>query len=152
MMNRNMLIVVRFGRRRFAAHVTRVRPQAAVHPHVIFQIIRPMERLPAHGTRERLLVLVLLDVPLTVVLTDKFGAAIIARVRPDALVRVHVRHEIRLTDERPLALIALEGLVGTRLVRPPVQLQVPLGRELALAYRARKRAVPAVAFYVRVQG
>lgn len=33
----------------------------------------------------------LLDVPLTVVFADELRAAVVARVWPDALVRVHVR-------------------------------------------------------------
>lgn len=86
-----------------------------------------------YRTRVLLILHVLLDVPLAIVLANELRAAVVARVWPDALVRVKVRDVVGLADERRPALVALERLGGARCMRPPVQLEVPLGREVLVA-------------------
>lgn len=81
MMNLNVFIVIRLGGGRFAANMTGIRSIAAMHPHVILQIVRTMKRLPAHVATVRFFVFVLFDVSLTVVLANKLRPAIVARVR-----------------------------------------------------------------------
>lgn len=151
MMNTHVLIVIRLGRGRLPAYVTRERPNTAMHPHVVLQVVRPMELLIAHGTRVRLRFLVLLHVPLTIVLPDELCTAIITRVRSNALVCVHVRYVVALPYERPFALIALERLRSASSVRPLVQLQVPLGRKVLVADGTGERPLAGVALNVHIQ-
>lgn len=151
MMNLNVFIVIRLGGGRFAANMTRIRPIAAMHPHVILQIVRTMKRLTAHVAVVRFFVFVLFDVSLTVVLADKLRPAIVARVRAQAFMRVHVRHVIALPDKGGLAHFALERFLAASCVRPLVQFQVPLGRKFLVANRTTKRFLLAVSAKVSVQ-
>ena len=111
-----------------------------------------MERLAAHVAIVHFIVFVLFDVSLTVVLSYELRAAIVARVRPHALVRVHVRRVVVFSDERALAQFALERLLGSGRMSPLVQFQVPFRGELLVAYRARVRLLVRVGFKVGLEG
>lgn len=147
----HVLVVIRLRRGSFTADVAGVRPESAVDAHVIFQVVGPVEGLAAHLTTEHLLVLVLFHVSLAVVLSDELRPTVVTSVRSDALVRVHVGRVVALSDERPLALVALERLRDSRGVRPLVQLQVPLGGEVFVADETRVRPLAAVVAYVHLQ-
>lgn len=109
-MNLHVLVMIRFRGRGLAANVARERPESAVDPHVVLQIIGPVKRLSAHVAIEHFRVLVLFDMPLTVIFADELRPAIIARVRSHAFVGIHMRYVIGFSNEGPLALIALERL------------------------------------------
>lgn len=149
----NMFIVIGFVTRRLPADVTGEGSRAAVHLHMLREVITPMERLTAFGhlTNELLRHLVFADVPLTVVLPDELAAAVVAGVGADRLVRVHVRDVLGVPNERALAEGTLEGLSGPAHVGPAMQFQVPLGRERLVADDARVGPLAAVREQVRAQ-
>lgn len=120
MMNLNVFVVIRLGGGRFSANMARIRPIAAVHSHMILQIVRTMKRLTAHVTAVRFFVFVLFDVALTVVFADKLRPAIVARVRAQTLMRVHMGHVIAFPNESRFTHFALERFLATGCVRPPV--------------------------------
>lgn len=131
--------------------MTSERPHPAVHPHVILKIIRPVELLVAHRAAEGFDVLVLFDVTLTVVLTYEPCPAIVASVRLDVLVGVHVRGVVSLSDESRVALVALERFGHTGCVGPFVELQVPSRAEFFVADKAGERFGTCVGTHVEVQ-
>lgn len=92
-----------------------------------------------------------LDVPLTVVLPDELRATVVARIRPDTFVCVHVWNVVGLADERTAALFTLERLGGAGCVRPLVQLQVPLGGKVLVTDEAGERTQALVRAQVDVQ-
>lgn len=151
MMYLHVLIMIRLSRGSLPTNMAGIRPQATMYAHMIFEIIGPMKRFPADLTTEHFLVLVLFDMSLAVVLSDELSPAVIASVGPDALMRVHVSDVVGLPDEGALALVALEGLGHPRRVRPLVQLQVPLGREVLIADQASVGSLAAVVTYVDFQ-
>lgn len=148
-----VLVVIRLVARCLPADVTSERTDPAVDLHVLGQIVAPMERLTAllDLADELLGRLVLPDVPLAVVLPDELAAAVVTCVGPHRLVRIHVRHVLRLPDERALAQMALEGFRGPVHVGPPVQLQVPLSGERLVADDAREGPLAGVRLHMRAQ-
>lgn len=72
-------------------------------------------------------------VSLAVVLAYELGAAVIARVRFDRFVGVHVGYVVRFADKGAFALITLEGFIRPSCVYPFVQLEIPLGGEVFVA-------------------
>lgn len=83
-----------------------------MHLHMLRQVVTPVERLPTLGdvTHKLFGHLVFPDVPLTVVLSYKLTAAVVAGVRPDGFVRVHVRYVLSMSDEGSLAEGTFVGL------------------------------------------
>lgn len=77
------------------------------------------------------------NMPLTIVFPNKLTAAVVARVWPEGLVRVHVSYVLRVAYEGAFAEMALEGLSRAAHVGPSVQFQVPLRRERLVADYAR---------------
>lgn len=148
-----MLIMVRFVARRFAADVTGERPRAAMDLHMFGEVVASVERLTALRDFADVFFchLMLANVPLTVVFPDELAAAVVAGVRADRLVGVHVRDVLGLADEGALAERALEGLGGAGHVRPAVQLEVPLGGEGLVADDAQVGPLAAVREQVRAE-
>lgn len=153
-MDFDVFVVIGFGAGRLAANVARVRPDPRVHFQMLREVVTSVKGLSAigHLARVHLLVLVLFHVPQAVVLSDELASAVVARVRSDGLVRVHVRGVIRLPDESALTELAFERLAGAVGVRPLVQLQIPLGGEVFVTDDARVRFVPRVSLHVRFDG
>lgn len=149
----DVLVVVGLVAGRLAADGAGEGARAAVHLHVLGQVVGAVERLAAlrHLAHVLLGRLVLAHVALAVVLADELAAAVVARVRPDRLVRVHVRDVLRLPDEGALAQIALERLGRPGHVRPAVQLEVPLGGEGLVADDTHEGPLAAVGLQVRPQ-
>lgn len=88
----HVLVVVGLVAGRLAADVAGEGPRAAVHLHVLGQVVAAVEGLAALGHLAHVLLghLVLAHVSLAVVLADELAAAVVARVGPHRLVRVHV--------------------------------------------------------------
>lgn len=146
-----VFIMIALCRARLAANVASVRSDPTMNTHVIFEIIRSVEVFAAHVATESLSLFVLPDVPLAIVFPDKLGPAMVAGVRFDGLVRVHVGGVVGLADESPAAHVALERFVCPGRVRPFVQFQVPLGRKVFVANEAGERPVSAVIANVNLQ-
>jgi hypothetical protein len=136
-----MFVVIRLSARSLAADVARERPDARMHFQMFGQIVASVEALSAvgHLTHELLLGLVLPHVSLAIVLPYELASAVVARVRPDGLVGVHVRCVIRLAYEGTLAQVTFERFTRSVCVRPRVQFQIPLCGEILVAYDARVR-------------
>lgn len=137
MVDLDVLVVVRFGRRRLTANVARERTLARVYPLVLRQVVLPVELAVADFARVVFLRFVLARVPDPVVLPDELAPAVIARVRPDRLVSIHVGNVVGLADKPGRAQITLERFERRVGVRPLVLLQVPVGAEQLIAYGAR---------------
>lgn len=88
----DMLVVVGFCAGRLAAYVAGERPHARMDRQMLSQVITPVECFTTirHFAYVFLFVFVLLHVPLAVVLPDELASAVIARVRSDGFVSVHV--------------------------------------------------------------
>lgn len=125
-----------------------------MHAHMLRQIITPVERFTAvrHLANVLLIVLMLLDVPLAVILAYELAAAVVARVRTNRLVRVHVRYVIRVADEGSFAERAFERLAGSIGMRPPVKFQIPLGGEVFIADDAGVRFAAGVRSEMHIDG
>lgn len=128
----HMLIMIRFCTRRFATNVARVRPNARMDFHMVFQVVAAMEGAIAarDGARELLRPAVLLLMAQTIVLSNELLAAYVAYKGLQVLMGVQVGRVVGLAEKRALTLIALEWHGVARLVRPLVQLHVPFGRKL----------------------
>lgn len=109
--------------------MARVRSRSRVYPQMFLQIVRPMESLLADLARVRLVLLMFLHVPQTVILPDKLRSTIVASVRSNIPVRVHVSSVVAVSVKRRAALVALERFGAPRSVGPLMQLQIPLGAE-----------------------
>ena len=116
-----MFIVITFRSRRFTANVAHVRPRATVNAHVVFEIIRAMETLAAHGTVKRLSFFMLTYMSYAIVFAYKLSATVIARIRSDRLVRIHMGYIVRLAHKRPFALITFKWFGRSSRMRPFVQ-------------------------------
>lgn len=112
MVDLNVFIVVRLRSRRFPTNVTGVWPNPTMYPHMVLQIVRSMERLITYITVISFGVFVLLNVPLTVVLSYKLSSAIITCVRTQTFVGIHVGYVVVLTNESAFTQIALERFLS----------------------------------------
>lgn len=146
-----MLVVVGLGGRRLAANAALERTLVRVGPNVLLQVVRPMEGLVANLALVLLVHLVLSRVPQPVVLPSKLTTAVVARVRFDLLVHVNVRLKVVHPDEALLALVALVRHRRPVVVRPLVDLQVPLGGQLLVADRALVRGLALMRGHVQLK-
>lgn len=149
----HVFIMVRFTATSFTAYIARERSSTTMHPHMLRQIVTPMERFATIGYFAYVFLrhLVFSHVPLTVVFPNELASAVVARVRTHGFVRVHVRYKFRLSYERALALSAFERFSRPVHVHPSVQLQIPFGRERFVANDALERSLAAVSHHVSFQ-
>lgn len=91
------------------------------------------------------------DVTLTVVFPYELTAAVVARVRSEGLVRVHVGYVLSSTYECSFAQGTFEGFRRARYVSPAVDLEVPFCCEKFVTYDAGVGALAAVCYKVRAQ-
>lgn len=138
--------MIRFITRCLVTDIAGKRSSTTMYLHMLGEVVTSMERLPALGDVAHKLLghLVFSDMPLTVVFPDELTAAVVAGVRADRLVRVHVRYVFRLSDECAFAEGAFVGFRGAAHVGPAMELEVPLGGEGLVADDAGVRPLAAV--------
>lgn len=135
-MDFDVLVVVRLGGGSLAADVAREGPLPGVYPLVLRQVVLAVEFAATDFARVIFVHLVLPGVPDPVVLSNELTPAVVAGVRPDRPVRVHVGYVVRFPDEPARAHVALERFQRRIRMGPLVLLQVPVGAEQLVANRA----------------
>lgn len=133
MMYLQMLIVIGLCRRAFATDGAVERTLACVDASMLNQIIMPMERLVALVAGELLVAVMLPPMPHIVVLAYELAPAVLARVRLDLLVGVHVILEVQLAHECLGAVLALERLGCAIRMHPRMYFEIPFGGEALVA-------------------
>lgn len=142
----NMFIMIRLIAASFAANIARERSRPAMYPHVFRQVVAPMETFAAIRdlAHVSLCHFVFFHVSLAIVLPNKLTAAIVASVRADRFVRIHMGDVFWLSYEGSFAQTTFKRFRGATHVHPSVQFEVPLGAEWLVAYDADEGSLPAV--------
>lgn len=135
-MDFHMFVVIGFGGGRFTTNIALKRPFARVYSNVLLQIVCPMEILAANGAMEFLERFVFARVSQPIVFARKLTATMVARIRLDRTMRIHVGHIFSFADERFRAQRTFERLRRAIRMDPLVLLQIPFGGQRFVAYGA----------------
>lgn len=127
MMYFQMFIMIRFRCGTLAAYVTLEWAFACMYASMFDEIIMPMEGFLAQVTGELFVAVMFTSMPHIIIFSYKFAAAILARVRFDLFVGVHVILEIHLAHKRLGAVLTFEWFGGAIGMHPRMYFQVPFG-------------------------
>lgn len=108
-------------------------PFACMYASMFDEIVMPMEGLFAQVTGELLIAVMLASMSHVIVFPYEFATAILARVRLDLFVCIHVILEVHLAHKRFGAVFTFEWFRCAIGMHPRVYLQIPFGGEGLIA-------------------